>query len=106
MPPVTFRLARNVNSPLKVVSTFLIASALGLELWNLGAKVIYSSPLQGLEIFFFVERLALLIHGIEAAIAASYASSRQQSPLRYGLYTFFVGTVGLMELFQLPTRVE
>ncbi|MEQ9357174.1 MAG: hypothetical protein RIG63_18605 [Coleofasciculus chthonoplastes F3-SA18-01] len=36
---------------------------------------------------------------MEAIIAAVYAPSRQKTPIVYGTYTFFVGTVGLLELF-------
>lgn len=98
--PTIFKLDKNFSSLIKVVSTVLITSALGLELWNLYA------PIQGLAILFYIERFALISHGIEAAIAAVSAPSRGQSPLKYSLYTFFVGTVALIELFQPPDAQE
>jgi len=39
------------------------------------------------------------MHLVEAIIAAAYAPSRQKKPIVYATYTFFVGTVGLLELF-------
>jgi hypothetical protein len=39
------------------------------------------------------------MHFVEAIIAAVYAPSRQKTPIVYATYTFFVGTVGLLELF-------
>ncbi|WP_017747601.1 hypothetical protein [Scytonema hofmannii] len=47
---------------------------------------------------FLVERFAVTIHFIEGIIAAFYAPSRKKVPIQYGTYTFFVGTVGLLEL--------
>ncbi len=38
-------------------------------------------------------------HFIEAIIAAFYAPSRKKMPIQYATYTFFVGTIGLLELF-------
>lgn len=41
----------------------------------------------------------MVIHAIEGAIAARIASSRNENPLRAGIYTFFTGMVGLAEAF-------
>ncbi|MCM1985399.1 hypothetical protein [Lyngbya confervoides] len=47
---------------------------------------------------------ALVAHGFEGIIAGSMARSRGQHPLRYGIYTFWMGTVALVELLALePT---
>ncbi|HEY9634751.1 MAG TPA: hypothetical protein V6D14_15215 [Coleofasciculaceae cyanobacterium] len=48
---------------------------------------------------FWIERFAIFIHLVEGVIAASYAPSRKNMPIKYGIYTFFVGTVDLLELF-------
>ncbi|WP_407891284.1 hypothetical protein [Scytonema sp. NUACC26] len=48
---------------------------------------------------FWIERFAVTIHFVEGVIAAFYAPSRKKLPIQYGTYTFFVGTVGLLELF-------
>ncbi len=98
--PTIFQLDKNFSSLIKILSTILITGALGLELWNAYA------PIQGLTILFYIERFALISHGIEAAIAAVSASSRDRSPLKYSIYTFFVGTIALVELFQQPDTQE
>lgn len=98
--PTLFKLDPKFSSFIKVLSTALISGALGLELWNL------YTPIQGFAVLFYIERFILISHGIEAAIAVFYAASRNQSPLKYSIYTFFVGTVGLVELFQPPDAQE
>ena len=88
-----------VGSLIKGLSIFLIASALGLEVGNLYWWINSGSPIQGLSVVFAIERFALVCHGIEGAIAAFYAPAHDKSPLKYSFYTFFVGTIGLIELF-------
>ncbi|MBE7384294.1 MAG: hypothetical protein F6J95_023130 [Leptolyngbya sp. SIO1E4] len=97
-----FNLERNVSSLIKVFSTILITGALGLELGNLAATFMGGGPISGLDPVFWIGRVALVIHGVEGAIAAVYAPSRQRSPLTHSIYTFFVGTVGLVELLRQP----
>lgn len=41
----------------------------------------------------------MTIHFIEGIIAAYKAPLKNKIPINYGIYTFFVGTVGLLELF-------
>jgi hypothetical protein len=84
---------------IKVLSTVLIAAAIGRELLNLVAQqalALLALP----QPIAVLGRLAIAAHGIEGAIAAWYAPSRGKSPLRYAIYTFFVGTLGLVELWQ------
>jgi hypothetical protein len=95
-------LDRSFGSLIKVLSIVLITSALGLELWNLAVQDIYGLPNHWLKVVFAVGRFALICHGIEGAISAFYASSRNQAPVKYSIYTFFVGTIGLVELFKQP----
>lgn len=102
-----FDLKENLTRPIKVLSTVLITGAIALELTNLYAQSVSGIPLPGLDVpgldvVFWIGRLALVAHGIEGAIAAILAPARSQNPLQYGIYTFFVGTVGLAELFQMP----
>jgi hypothetical protein len=87
---------------IKVLSTILITAAVGLELGNLTTRFISDGSLASLQIVWWIGRIALVAHALEGVIAAFYAPSRQQSPLRYSLYIFFVGTIGLVELLQLP----
>jgi hypothetical protein len=85
----------------KVLACIVISGALGLELWNI---VLQGSLYSDWSIIFWFGRLALISHGIEAIIATFFASSRGRSALNMGVYTLFVGTLGLVELFQLPQR--
>ena len=84
-------------NPVKVFSSVLVAGALGLELWNILAGGSFFSDWK---LVFYLGRLVLVSHGLEAIIAVVYAGSKGRSPVVTGIYTFFVGTVGLMELFQ------
>lgn len=81
----------------------LIAAALGLELWNLFATGQFPEALDSTLRFTHV---ALTIHAIEGLIAAIYASPRQKPPIRYGIYTFFNGFPGLVELFEQQERPQ
>lgn len=84
---------------IKVISTILITSAIGLELWNIYAVLTNNQIPSSLTVIVWLERFAITAHLIEAAIAAFYASTKNQMPIKYATYTFFVGTVGLLELF-------
>ncbi|MFN6464868.1 MAG: hypothetical protein RMZ41_024040 [Nostoc sp. DedVER02] len=83
----------------KIISTVLITSAIGLESWNIYAVINNSNVPSSLNPIFWIERFAMTCHFIEAIIAAFYASSRKKMPIQYATYTFFVGTIGLLELF-------
>jgi hypothetical protein len=87
----------------KVFSCILISGALGLELWNILAR---GSLFPAWQFLFYLGRLALIGHVIEGIVAAFYAPSKGRSPLNIGIYIFFVGTVGLVELFQQPQKEE
>jgi hypothetical protein len=91
---------------IKVISTVLITGALGLEVWIFSSGSLPDLTLPGFKFAIYFARFALISHGIEGLIAGIFASSRQQPPLRYSLYTFFVGTVGLIELFRAPQLQE
>lgn len=96
----------NLNRMIKVLSTGLITAALGLELGNLTADTFGIAPFADFAIVVWIGRIALVIHAVEGAIAAVCAPSRQRSALKSGTYTFFVGTVGLVELWQLPQKAD
>jgi hypothetical protein len=85
---------------IKIISIVLITSAIGLELWNVSAIVNNIKLPSSLNPIFWIERFAITIHFIEGVIAAAYAPSKNKMPIKYGAYTFFVGTVGLLELFE------
>ena len=84
---------------IKVISTVLITSAIGLELWNVAVIITHNALPNSLNLFFWIGRFAMAIHVIEGGIAAVYAPSRKKPPIQYGVYTFFVGSVGLIALF-------
>ena len=90
---------RRYYTLIKVISVVLIASAIGLELANAYALLTNSKLPSSLNPIFWVERFAVAIHFVEGVIAASYAPSRKKMPIKYGTYTFFVGAVGLLELY-------
>ena len=92
---------RRVYPLIKVISIVLISSAIVLELWNISALITSSNIPSHLNPIFWIERFAIAIHLVEGVIAAFYAPSRKKMPIKYGTYTFFVGTVGLLELFDL-----
>ncbi|MGB6294568.1 MAG: hypothetical protein WBF90_00110 [Rivularia sp. (in: cyanobacteria)] len=84
---------------IKILSTVLMIGAIFLELWNIYAiqnNLIIPSNIKPI---FWIERIAVATHLIEAIIAAFKASSKEKIWYQYGIYTFFVGTIGLMELF-------
>lgn len=87
-------------------STILITGAIGLELWHLGAVLAQSQIPSFLQPIFWVERVAVGIHLIEAVIAALYAKRKHKAAIPTGIYTFFVGSVGLVELFTANQTVD
>jgi hypothetical protein len=88
-----------IFTAIKVVSTCVISGAIGLEVWNIMAILTHQLLPDLLNIIFPISRFALAAHTIEGAIAAAYAPSKNKLSVRLGIYTFFVGTVGLLELF-------
>ena len=90
---------QKISPIIKVISTVLITGALVLELGNIYAIANNIQVKSSLNPIFWFERFAVSCHLIEAAIAGFYAPSRNQMPIQYAIYTFFVGTVGLLELF-------
>ncbi|MDJ0660945.1 MAG: hypothetical protein QNJ42_15870 [Crocosphaera sp.] len=87
-----------IKTLIKIVSTVLISGAILWELGNLYAALNNWQISNDLNWIFWIDRIALISHGIEAMIAVYYARLQQKNPLHYSIYTFFVGTVGLLEL--------
>jgi len=52
-----------------------------------------------------IARFALLAHFVEGIIAACYAPAKNHQPIQYGVYTFLVGTIGLLELFENHSQI-
>ncbi|MEL6930083.1 MAG: hypothetical protein AAFO95_15790 [Cyanobacteria bacterium J06600_6] len=87
-----------IAKSIKIVSTIAMTSALGLEAANLYLHLQGQSLPANLTALFWLGSVALVAHGVEGLIAASKARSHDKNPLTYGIYTFFVGFVGLQEL--------
>ncbi|WP_404799819.1 hypothetical protein [Anabaenopsis elenkinii] len=85
---------KTIATIIKVISTIFISAAIGWELCN-----IYIVTPSSLNFIFWLERFAITAHLIEAVIGGFYARRKQETPIKYGIYTFFVGTVALIELF-------
>ena len=79
----------------------LIVGVLGLELRNLYAVQSQMTPFDLPFPLLWIGRFALVAHFLEGIVAFIYAPSRNQPAIASGIYTFFVGTVGLVELFEL-----
>ncbi len=74
-------------------------TAIGLELWNIYAVINKLEIPSIINPIFWIGRVAVTAHFIEAIIAAFKAGSKEKIWYKYSVYTFFVGTIGLMELF-------
>ena len=90
---------KKIYTFVKIISTVLITNAIGLESWNIYAVITNINVPTSLNPIFWIERFAIMSHFIESIIAAFYAASKQKMPIKYATYTFFVGTIGLLELF-------
>lgn len=86
---------------IKLVSTVLMSGAIALEIWNLTAGIDWSTLPGWCHVAFWYLRCAVTIHLLEGIAAGIWTRSRpEHQPLRYGVYTFFVGTVALQELWE------
>lgn len=83
----------------KFISIPLITSGMGLELWNIQTVITNSQLPVFLNPALILAHVALSAHFLESIIAAYYAPSKDKIAFQYAVYTFFVGTVGLIELF-------
>ena len=84
---------------IKLISSVLIAMAVVLLVWKLYATANHIQLPAKLDVWVWVGAGAMAIHAIEGAIAARIASSRDENPLKTGIYTFFTGMAGLAELY-------
>lgn len=82
---------------IKVLSCILIAGALALVAAK-AAGLIESHTL--LEKVFWIGTVALLLHGMEAIVAAVLAYRLQENPVKAGIYTFWTGAAGIMDILQ------
>lgn len=98
---------QQIVTGIKYLSIVLTTGAIGLELWHLYAAFSDRQLPALLHPILWMGRFVWVTHFIEGGVAAIYAPRKQKSPLLYGMYTFFVGTIGLSELFALDAaKVE
>ena len=93
-------------SLIKITSTILITSALGLEVWQIYLLLRGASFPNTLYPVLWLGSIALITHLIEGLITAVKANASQKNFLTYGIYTFFVGFVGLLELQEILSNPE
>ena len=86
-----------VSKLIKITSIIAISAALGLEAWNIYLHLNDAVLPTNLKPVHWLATIALVIHAIEGSIAATKVA-RNKNPLIYGIYTFFVGYIGLKEL--------
>lgn len=91
---------------IKIISSILITGALGLDIWCLYSYFSDRTLSNILYPILWIANIALAIHLIAGIIAAFKASSLQNNFFTYGIYTFFVGFVGLWELHQIHPDTE
>ena len=87
-----------IRKLIKIIATMVIVAALGLVGWNLYLHFQSKSLSTNLISLFWLGNIVLVAHTIEAVIAAIKAVSQAKNPWKYGIYTFFVGFIGLQEL--------
>lgn len=88
----------NTARAIKIISTLAMTGALSLEAANLYLHLQGQSLPANLNPLFWLGSVALIAHAFEGIIAATKARSHAKNPLSYGIYTFFVGFIGLQEL--------
>lgn len=85
-------------SVIKITSTILITSALGLEIGQIYLWLRHTSFPSQLYPVLWLASIALIAHLIEGLIAAWKANNCHKNFITYGIYTFFVGFIGLWEI--------
>ena len=93
-------------SLIKIASTVLITAALGLEIWQIYLLLTDASLPNTLYPVLWLGSIALIAHAIEGLIAAVKANACHKDFITYGIYTFFVGFVGLLELQEISSNLE
>ena len=100
------KLQQKLIKSIKIISSILITSALGLDIWYLYSRIIEQMIPSILYPVLWVANIALIIHLIAGIIAAFKANTFEKNFFTYGIYTFFVGFVGLWELYKISPNAE
>lgn len=83
---------------IKIASTLFIIGFLSIELWNLYASLTNTTVIPVPIWILLWGRFALIAHFLEAIAASVSAYFQQKNFFTIGIYTFFVGTIGLWEV--------
>lgn len=86
-----------VLNVLKVISCILIIGALGLVVLKLSGMITENTLLERV---FWIGTAALLFHVLEGMAAGILAYRLKENPFRVGMYTFWTGVVGIIEILQ------
>lgn len=84
---------------IKIISPIVMIGAIILEIVMVYFRLNDWKIPDFLTIVAIIALVALIIHFGEAIIAAFFAHRKGHNPLKYGIYTFLIGTIGLLELF-------
>ncbi|MGM3304387.1 hypothetical protein ACSQ6I_00095 [Anabaena sp. WFMT] len=90
---------------IKLISIVVITIAICLEIWDIQTLITNNHLPIALNPILIIARFALSAHFVEAIMAAFYAPAKNHNPIQYGVYTFFVGTIGLLELFENHSQI-
>lgn len=83
---------------MKILSFILIVAAIVWEMGSIYAILTDFTISPDLKWIFWIERPALSIHVIEGIIGFYSALYQGKKAIDYGIYTFSVGFIGLLEL--------
>lgn len=83
---------------IKITSTLLISGAIMLEAWNDISHFLDRTLPDLFKWVIIIGRVALISHLLEAIVAGFSAKNQGKNTLKSAVYTFFVGTVGLLEV--------
>ncbi len=92
-------------SLIKVISIVVITNAICLEIWYIQTLTTNNHLPIALNPVLIIAHFALSAHFIEGIITAYFAPAKNYQPIQYGIYTFFVGTIGLLELFENRSQI-
>ncbi len=94
-----------IFAAIKVVSSILMSGAIVLQAWDLTLGIDWAALPGWFYGAFWYARCAAAIHLVEGIAAAVWVTKRpEHQSLSYGIYTFFVGTVGLQELWDTRSK--
>lgn len=107
---IKYTMQKPFQRMIKMTSTVLMCSLVVLEISRLSGMNQGYDLMAYVPWLFYLGRFALVIHLCEAIVVGIYIMVKQdevrRSPWKQGIYTFFVGTIALLELWQKPQDSE